>query len=359
MNGLGQRPKLSIVVPTAADIAGLEATLVSVLENRPADCEIVVPIACRYDDPWKIAEEVRLIAAPPHAGLGACVNLGVAAARGRVIHLLAAGWRATHGWADAALARFDDDSGPDGPGVVAVVPLAVSPEEPARVVSAGLRLSLGGRRTRVVPRRRQALRDVPGFDPERLRPSAPVLEAGFWRSDLLRALPGGFAATCGDGWCDADMAVLIEAVGGRVVVEGGSVVLSGAERPRSGPFVRGLQAERVFWRSLAQRPLVFAVVLHLWEVIRAALAEPLTALSMLLGRAVAALQFGSYFAHARTIGRIRRAWAEAGIEAEAVSEAEAGSEAEATPTVRIDHPHPARSGPHRRRERASSLRKTA
>lgn len=346
MSTFGQRPALSIVVPTVADVAGLEATLVSVLENRPADCEIVVPFACRYDDPWNIGEEVRLIPAPPHADLTACVNLGVSAARGRVIHVLAAGWRATHGWAEAALARFDEDAGPAGGGaVVAVVPLVVSPEEPARVTSAGLRLTRGGRRLRLVPSARQARRDAPGFDPARLAPSAPVLEAGFWRSDLLRAVPGGFAAACGDGWCDADMSVLIEAVGGRVVVAGQSVVLAGAERSKPGAFLRGLRAERVFWRSLAQRPAVSAVLRHAWEVVRAAVAEPLAAVPMLLGRALATVQFGDYFAHARSLRTIRRDWAEA--------------ENETAATVRIDQPHPVRSGPRRRRGHESPLRKTA
>ena len=34
-------PRLSIVIPAPADPAAMEETLVSVLENRPDDCEIV------------------------------------------------------------------------------------------------------------------------------------------------------------------------------------------------------------------------------------------------------------------------------------------------------------------------------
>ena len=39
-----KQPKLSIVIPTPTDTAALEETLVSVLENRPDDCEIIVAL---------------------------------------------------------------------------------------------------------------------------------------------------------------------------------------------------------------------------------------------------------------------------------------------------------------------------
>ena len=100
-------PRLSIVIP-AADVATLEDTLVSVLENRPADSEIIAALAVPYGDPWNIADEVRFVRAPAGTGIAACANLGVALSRGDVVHVLAAGWRATEGWADRALARFDD-----------------------------------------------------------------------------------------------------------------------------------------------------------------------------------------------------------------------------------------------------------
>ena len=60
MSRPGNAPALSIVIPAPSDSAALEATLVSVLENRPADCEIVVSLGFEYADPWNIADEVRL-----------------------------------------------------------------------------------------------------------------------------------------------------------------------------------------------------------------------------------------------------------------------------------------------------------
>lgn len=39
-------PRLSIVIPAVSSAEDLEQTLVSVLENRPDDCEIVVALGC-------------------------------------------------------------------------------------------------------------------------------------------------------------------------------------------------------------------------------------------------------------------------------------------------------------------------
>jgi len=347
MTRLSERPALSIVVPTVDDTAALEETLVSILENRPADCEIIVPIACRYDDPWNIGEEVRFVVAPPHASFVACTNLGIAASRGRVIHVLAAGWRATHGWAEAALASFDDlATGLRHGMVAAVVPLVVSAQDRARVVSTGVRLTAGGRRVRLAPKRERANPDATDFDVSAVRPSAPRVEAGFWRADALAVSGTGFAADCGDVLCDVDMAVTIEAVRGRVTIATDARVVEGPAVVEPNAFVHGVRAERVFWRSLAERPLLASLLLHGWEVVRSALATaPLGTLPMLLGRAVALLQFGSYFAHARHMRAVRAAREDDGA-------------VEPT-TVRIDQPHASLRKPRGHGRGEPPLRKSA
>ena len=45
-------PRLSIVIPCAQDTAWFESTLASVLQNRPADCEVLVVQPREYDDPY-------------------------------------------------------------------------------------------------------------------------------------------------------------------------------------------------------------------------------------------------------------------------------------------------------------------
>ncbi len=45
------KPRLSIIVPYCRDEAAFETTLVSVLENRPNQCEVLVPHDGSYQDP--------------------------------------------------------------------------------------------------------------------------------------------------------------------------------------------------------------------------------------------------------------------------------------------------------------------
>jgi hypothetical protein len=45
-------PRLSIIIPVLGSSTRLESTLVSVLENRPPDCEILVLLGAPYDDPF-------------------------------------------------------------------------------------------------------------------------------------------------------------------------------------------------------------------------------------------------------------------------------------------------------------------
>jgi len=293
------RPALSIVVPTVADTAALEATLVSVLENRPDDSEIVVPLACPYDDPWNIREEVRFVQAPDSAGLVACTNLGIAASAAPVIHVLAAGCRATPGWTDHPLQRIA------GGEAAAVVPLGVTAEEPGKILSAGIRVTRGGRRIAIVPGRR-AYRGG-SFEPNSVVPSGPALEAGFWRADVLATAGPGFPAACGDSHADADLAAALASLGEPVVLEHRSRVIWAAARPRATPFAAGLAAERLFWRSLAQGGILSRLARHIAEVARDAVTSgPFRGFSMLAGRTTGFLQYGDHVARVRQLRAIVR-----------------------------------------------------
>lgn len=288
-------PALSIVIPAPADAAALEATLVSVLENRPPDCEVVVPLGFAYDDRWGIADEVRLVTAPSDSGVAACANVGIAASAAPLVHVLAAGWLATPGWTEQPLDLFGDSR------VQAVVPVGMMGDA---IVSAGVRLSRGGRRVAVVPSRR-AVRDG-RLDPQRVRPAAPMLEAGFWRADVIKTVGPGFATCCGDWLADADMAAALACLPGRVEVAPESRVVCGAGRSRPRPFAAGLHAERLFWRSLARGGLATALVAHAVEIVRdAVMSAPLGTLPMLLGRTVALLQAGDFAARFARLRSLR------------------------------------------------------
>lgn len=307
---------LTVLIP-ALEAAPLEETLVSVLEHRPDDCDVVVALGMPYDDPWNIREEVTFVTAPPATGLVGCVNAGAETATGDVIHVIAAGWRATPGWTDAAMRHFTR------PDVTAVVPLAVADADRDQPVSAGIRRTRSGRSLTVVPRR------TPGGIATGRPPDAPCLEAGFWRADLLREV--GFSRACGDALAAADMAAAVAALAATVVLEPESRVIAGPVPRRDGGFRAGLGAERLFWRSISCERLVPALVAHAGEVMRhAAVTAPVGTLGMLAGRLVGLLEIGASIPRRRQLAALRRQ--------------AAGDQA--ARTVRIDAAHDAVTRPH-------------
>ena len=63
-------PRLSIVIPVLGNLDRLEDTLVSVLANRPADCQVVVVLDQPYADPYDLKDEVQFIELPGQGRLG-------------------------------------------------------------------------------------------------------------------------------------------------------------------------------------------------------------------------------------------------------------------------------------------------
>lgn len=322
------QPSLSIVIAAPDDAAALEDTLVSVLEKRPDGSEVIVALGCDYDDPWNIREEVTFVQAPIGSSLVACVNVGVAASRADVTHVLAAGWRATENWTAGPLAHFADER------VAAVVPLTVTGDDDTRGVHVGVRCGRGGRRIDVAPGRPAA------------RAYGPALEAGFWRTEVLRRSGPGFSTSCGDSCADADMAVTIARGGWTTVTDESSRVVRGSARERKGAFLAGLHAERLFWRSLVGQSLTIALAAHGLEVIRHAVSRaPFGTLPMLAGRLVGLMQFGAYFPRARQLRVLMRAGAD-------------GDAADGAFTIRIDGPHGALPRP-KHRDEVVPLRRSA
>ena len=321
---LVRSPKLSIIIPVVHDTSALEETLVSVLENRPADCEIVVALGCEYADPWNIRDEVRFIQAPPGSSLVRCVNLGVAASLGGVVHVLGSGWRATEGWTERPMERFEDHD------VAAVVPLGVAADDRTRIVSAGVRCAPGGRRIDVA-----ADAGLPAGRSETPVPQGPVLEAGFWRSDALDLAGRGFTTVCGDAAADADMAVTLSRSGRRVELEPQSIVVAPGQQPAGtarSSFAEGVYAERLFWRSLAGSSPA-SLLMHAVEVVRHIVATaPLGTAGMLLGRLVAVLQFGGFLPRYLQLQRVIRQAAARGAQARQAVDRQ---------VIRIDGPHAA------------------
>jgi hypothetical protein len=159
-------------------LAAFERTLISVLENQPAGCEVLVAHDGSYDDPFELCDEVRFVVARS-AELIDLVSAATEEARGRFVHILADGIRATAGWIDAALEKFEHA---DAGSVAPLIRHAVSD----RVLAAGW--CDGSDR---LCKQAHAPRDAVG--PRANVPHSPpligaYLHASFWRRELLAVL---------------------------------------------------------------------------------------------------------------------------------------------------------------------------
>ena len=226
--------RLSIVIPVLGDPRQLDDTLLSVLENRPVDCEILVVHNEPYDDPYDLGDEVRFVEAERGAGMAACANRAIALSKAPVVHVLACGAEVSVGWAEAALRHFHD------PDIAAVAAVVLDGDDRQRIVSRGL-----GYRPEGTVWRIGWQSEIRAFQQDLCGPDAL---AAFYCKSALRSV-GGFAAQVGDALAGIDLALAFGQAGFRCVLEPRCVVWAGgAARCDEPPFRYGRNAERLFWR---------------------------------------------------------------------------------------------------------------
>ncbi|HVU85949.1 MAG TPA: glycosyltransferase family 2 protein [Pirellulales bacterium] len=275
-------PKLSILI-AAHDETLLEASLVSVLQSRPADCEVVVVHDESYQDPYDLAGEVRFVATSRASEELARLNLGLAHCRGSVIHVLRSGAEVTDGWTQAALAHFAD------PTVAAVAPLVMTPDG-QQIASSGVAYHPGGKR--IARGQAQSAQSVPGATETVL---GPTLDAAFYRAGALNLLRDAFCLEVGSEMADVDLALRLSRAGYRAIFEPASRVV--APRPaRTNPLVEAWLAERLYWRHAKHFGMARSLAAHAAVVGREftlCLVRPLR-VGCVLGRAAA------FFEHALT-----------------------------------------------------------
>lgn len=244
-------PRLSIIIPVPDDLKGLEETLVSVLENRPEDCQIVVVIGGNYDDPYDLAGEVDFVQAGRGVGLIGCINAGICASRAPIVHPLLCGVEVGPGWADAALTRFDD------PAVAIVAPLMLDRHNRSCLVAAGVTYGRAGT-VRSIGRGRSpedALRRCPDL-------YGPDISAGFYRKSVLRMF-GLFDAEAGDLLSAVDMALAMRQTGFGCVIEPRCRTYVGqAPTVSASRLQRGWQFERLFWRWMPREGRLGSLASH-------------------------------------------------------------------------------------------------
>jgi hypothetical protein len=279
--------RLAIVIPAVSGVESLEATLISVLENRPADCEVIVAASFAYDDPYDLAGEVHFMAAPDQTDFVGCANLGLGAAAAPVVHILADGCTVSDGWADVAVKHFDD------PRVAAVAPLVLDTERRKRVLAAGVEYGAGGARRQPTGRldRLQAAGAKTVF--------GACVFAGFFRKSALDGV-GGLTAVTGTTLADVELACQLGRMGYHAVCEPAAEVFSSrAPLARESAFRQGFYCERQFWRNAGSVGWAKSLVMHPITIAADTLVN-LTgpaAVLRLCGRLWACCQVGHYVRH--------------------------------------------------------------
>lgn len=166
-------PRLSIVVPVGRNHAAFENSLISVLENLPDGSEVLVCHDGSYDDPFDLVGEVRFVTGATN-NLVDLVAAGASASHGRFVHVLAGGLRATCGWTDEAVEKFEHFDA----GVVASV---IRSAEHQDILAAGW---CDGSSRLCQPASAGKI-DVAASSTKIV---GAYLHASFWRRDLLRSL---------------------------------------------------------------------------------------------------------------------------------------------------------------------------
>jgi Glycosyl transferase family 2 len=271
--------RLSILIFADDGAEPLERTLVSVLQNRPDACEVIVVTHGDYDDPYQLAEEVRFLAAPRTAGPTERIEYGLRQCRAPVVHVLRAGVEATDRWTDAALAHFDDAR------VAAVAPLVVDANDPRRVVSAGLDYRRGGRQ--IV---RAAGKSVDCLAGAAEIIVGPALSAAFYRLEALERCGGDFDLRLDVELAGVEWALALRQRGYVARFEPSSRLLAEAEpRGATAPARSAWQSERLFWRYAGAMGWTRSLAAHLVVVAAECLGHwrsPQVAVSRLAGRLI-------------------------------------------------------------------------
>lgn len=240
--------RLSILIPYVGNPKLLEETLVSVLENRPDDSEVLVVLAQPYADPYDLGDEVRFLPTQGRTSLVGCLNLGFRMSRAEIVHVLLCGTEVSEGWTDRATFHFGD------PRVACVAPLMIDSQDRSRVLAAGVDYRAGGQ-IRVLSRSAEAV-------PEPTAVLGPHPAAAFYRKAAVECA-GWLDAEVGDRLAMLDLALAFEHAGFRTILEPRCQVrLLPDAQDRSGAFRRALDAERFFWRWASSRGWFRSLALH-------------------------------------------------------------------------------------------------
>lgn len=243
-------PPLSIVIPSHRRVDLLADCLRSVKNHAPDWVEVIVVDDGSADGAVSRSAAcfagIRVLRLEQNAGFCIAANLGIHAAKGRIVQLLNDDTLVTARWFETPMERFTD------PKIGAVAPLVLlgTPEDrPIRIDSAGDDYDLGG-----FARKRghkQLLSKLFARGGEVFGASGA---AAFYRRSAIEAV-GAFPEEFGAYFEDVDLSFRLRRAGYRIWYEPSSVVwhrcgASYGRQSRKLVEQQSLNEERVFWRNL-------------------------------------------------------------------------------------------------------------
>lgn len=278
--------RLSIIVPALGDQSLLDGTLVSVLENRPRNCEILVVCPRSYHDPYGLEDEITFVRAEGPASWTCFANAGLKHASGNYVQLLQPGVEVLEGWAEPPITCLQQHRQ-----IGSVAPLLVVDGSDSDLGLAGILYRKGGKR---VPHHIR----LPAVDQGRssLLITGPTMWSGIFRGADLQDV-GGWNPLVSPLLADLDLALRLWRLGYRSVCDTSSWGYLNskavASQPQASAFELGRDAEQLFWRHAGAAGWMSSLVCHSLTVAHewAAQLPSHRALSGLWGRLVGMLQW--------------------------------------------------------------------
>jgi len=287
-------PRLSIIIPWCGGTAAFEDTLVSVLQNRPPQSEILVLHSHVYDDPYNIGDDGVQLIERRGASEIELINSGFSLARARVVHVLRCGFEVQPGWSESALKYFEN------PRVACASPIVLDRRNTDRLAAVGVQLSRSG--ARQVCGHGRCLHHLPAAAAHVI---GPTLSAGFYRRDDVLAIDG-FDDVVGP-FADVDLALTLRHFGFECAVASECRIFGIVDPWVAGGFRTGRQLEQVFWRHSGPSIGSGQKLMHACTIVARLLAQfpSPRMISELSGRIVGLLERKHYRQFRELINQVR------------------------------------------------------
>lgn len=252
-------PRFTIVITPFGGTNLLEETLVSVLQHRPAGCDVLVLDRDGYDDPYHISDEVTFLKLPKDTNLTRAIQAALNQCDTEILHVLGRGVHVGEDWAIPALGHFRDSR------IACVAPLLMRTEPKDKIVACGISYDRAG--VRRLGHRGKKLPNRPLTVAQSL---GPCLLAGFYRNGALRQLfdSGMIGPRLPDILLDLEIALWLRKQGCKGVFEPDCVLHSPIDDLLSeeSSFHRALGAEQLFWRHRPRGTGLSPVLSHFGEL---------------------------------------------------------------------------------------------